>query len=246
MIDRAAKDRLKSFVERIERLEEEKKEIADDIREVYAEAKGNGFDTKALRQIIKLRKIDVEERKEQEAILDVYKQALGMLADTPLGESAMERASRNSKARLSESMKDAADVSQELAHKGLISQEAAEETAKIAERVAKNPKVRAAVKQLGTPTELTEEERAKGYSAAFIGKGGTRMAIGVNPSPGTTSLTNPRHVASAKSVQEIADRAEETKPPPAGAGSEPPRPHSLGAAAVDDPWEIPPGLRRAT
>jgi uncharacterized protein (UPF0335 family) len=73
-----AKDQLKAFVERIERLEEEKKTISDDIRDVYAEAKGNGFDTKALRAVIRLRKQDKDERAEQEAILDTYLVALGM------------------------------------------------------------------------------------------------------------------------------------------------------------------------
>ena len=77
---RFAKDHLKAFVERIERLEEEKKAIADDIRDVYAEAKGNGFDVKALRAVVRLRKQDVDERKEQEAILETYMHALGMLA----------------------------------------------------------------------------------------------------------------------------------------------------------------------
>ena len=76
-----AADQLRLFIERIERLEEEKKGIGDDIRDVYAEAKANGFDTKALREVIRLRKIDVEERKEQEAILETYLQALGMLAE---------------------------------------------------------------------------------------------------------------------------------------------------------------------
>ena len=76
---RFAKDHLKAFVERVERLEEEKKTIADDIRDVYAEANGNGFDVKALRQVVRLRKQDVDERKEQEAILETYLQALGML-----------------------------------------------------------------------------------------------------------------------------------------------------------------------
>jgi uncharacterized protein (UPF0335 family) len=74
-----AKDHLKAFVERIERLEEEKKAIADDIRDVYAEAKGNGFDVKALRAIVRLRKQDANERAEQETILETYMQALGML-----------------------------------------------------------------------------------------------------------------------------------------------------------------------
>jgi uncharacterized protein (UPF0335 family) len=74
-----AKDQLKAIVERIERLEEEKKTISDDIRDVYAEAKGNGFDVKALRTIVRLRKQDENERAEQETILETYMQALGML-----------------------------------------------------------------------------------------------------------------------------------------------------------------------
>ena len=76
---RFAKDQLKAFVERIERLEEEKKAIADDVRDVYAEAKGNGFDVKALRVVVRMRKQDKDERAEQEAILETYLQALGML-----------------------------------------------------------------------------------------------------------------------------------------------------------------------
>jgi uncharacterized protein (UPF0335 family) len=76
---RFAKDQLKAIIERIERLEEEKKTISDDIRDVYAEGKGNGFDVKALRQIIRLRKQDPNERQEQETILETYMQALGML-----------------------------------------------------------------------------------------------------------------------------------------------------------------------
>jgi uncharacterized protein (UPF0335 family) len=77
---RFAKDQLKAFVERVERLEEEKKAIADDIRDVYGEAKANGFDTKALRTVVRLRKQDLNERKEQEAILETYLHALGMLS----------------------------------------------------------------------------------------------------------------------------------------------------------------------
>ncbi|HEX2655667.1 MAG TPA: DUF2312 domain-containing protein [Xanthobacteraceae bacterium] len=76
---KVAKDHLKAFVERIERLEEEKKTISDDIRDVYAEAKGNGFDVKALRQVVRLRKQDADERKEHEAVLEVYLHALGMV-----------------------------------------------------------------------------------------------------------------------------------------------------------------------
>ncbi len=75
-----AKDQLKAVIERVERLEEEKKALADDIKDVYAEAKAHGFDVKALRTIVRLRKQDSDERKEQEAILETYMHALGMLA----------------------------------------------------------------------------------------------------------------------------------------------------------------------
>ena len=73
-----ARDQLRAFIERVERLEEEKKTIADDIKEIYAEAKGNGFDTKVLRKVVSIRKQDANERAEQEAILDLYLHALGM------------------------------------------------------------------------------------------------------------------------------------------------------------------------
>jgi uncharacterized protein (UPF0335 family) len=78
-----AKDHLRAFIERIERLEEEKAALAEDIREVYAEAKSSGFDTKAIRAIIRIRKQDDHERMEQEALLATYMHALGMIA--PLG-----------------------------------------------------------------------------------------------------------------------------------------------------------------
>ena len=70
--------RLRSFIERIERLEEEKQGLAADIREIYSEAKGVGFDTKVMRQIIKLRKMEQADRREQEELLDLYMQAIGM------------------------------------------------------------------------------------------------------------------------------------------------------------------------
>ena len=76
---RFAKEQLKAIVERIEHLEEEKKAISDDIRDVYAEAKGNGYDVTALRMVIRLRKQDKDERAEQEAILETYLHALGMI-----------------------------------------------------------------------------------------------------------------------------------------------------------------------
>lgn len=74
-----AAGQLRALIERIERLEEEKKTIADDIKDVYAEAKGTGFDTKAIRAIVRLRKQDQAERQEAESILDLYKAALGMV-----------------------------------------------------------------------------------------------------------------------------------------------------------------------
>lgn len=80
MDDPVQGDQLKSIVQRIERLEEEKKTIADDIKEVYAEAKGNGYDVKVLRKVIAIRKRDANERAEEEAILDLYLQAVGETA----------------------------------------------------------------------------------------------------------------------------------------------------------------------
>ena len=74
-----AAGQLKAFIERIERLEEEKQTIADDIKDVYAEAKANGYDTKIMRQVVRIRKQDKSEREEMEALLDLYMEALGML-----------------------------------------------------------------------------------------------------------------------------------------------------------------------
>jgi uncharacterized protein (UPF0335 family) len=70
---------LRAFIERVERLEEEKRTIADDIKEVYAEAKGNGFDPKIMRKIVSMRRVDADKRKEEETILDLYLNALGMV-----------------------------------------------------------------------------------------------------------------------------------------------------------------------
>ncbi len=73
-----AAKRLRAFIERIERLEEEKAALAADIREVYAEAKGDGFDARTMRLVVRLRKLESAERQEQEALLDLYKAALGL------------------------------------------------------------------------------------------------------------------------------------------------------------------------
>ena len=81
MADRGgvAGERLKSFIERIERLEEEKRALAADIKEVYSEARGAGFDVKTMRELIKIRRLDEDDLDEREALLDTYKRALGML-----------------------------------------------------------------------------------------------------------------------------------------------------------------------
>jgi uncharacterized protein (UPF0335 family) len=76
-----AGERLKSFIERIERLEEERRTLGEDIKEVYAEAKGTGFEPRIMRQLIKIRKMDKDEHDEQESLLDLYKRALGMLPE---------------------------------------------------------------------------------------------------------------------------------------------------------------------
>jgi uncharacterized protein (UPF0335 family) len=84
-----AADRLRSFVERIERLEEDRANLSADIREVIAEAKSAGFDARAIRELVKLRKLDPAERQEREHLLDVYRRALGDLDGTPLGDAGI-------------------------------------------------------------------------------------------------------------------------------------------------------------
>lgn len=81
--DTVAQDQLPAFIDRIERMEEEKSAIAADIKEIYAEAKGNGFDTAVIRQIVKIRKMDANERMENEALLELYMSALGMVETPP-------------------------------------------------------------------------------------------------------------------------------------------------------------------
>ncbi|HWJ86911.1 MAG TPA: DUF2312 domain-containing protein [Pelagibacterium sp.] len=91
------REQLRAFIERIERLEEEKKAVSDDIKEVYAEAKANGYHTKVIRQIVRMRKQDANERAEQEAILDLYLHALGMIESDAGGSDIREpvRAARH-------------------------------------------------------------------------------------------------------------------------------------------------------
>jgi uncharacterized protein (UPF0335 family) len=85
-----AGEQLKSLIERIERLEEEKRALGEDIKEVYAEAKGTGFDTKIMRQLIKIRKMDKNEHDEQETLLDLYMRAVGMLPEAAASAQAAE------------------------------------------------------------------------------------------------------------------------------------------------------------
>ena len=85
-----AVERLKSFIERIERLEEEKRALSGDIKEVYAEAKGTGFEPKIMRQIVKIRKMDKDEVVEEESLLDLYKRALGMMPEAAIETQAAE------------------------------------------------------------------------------------------------------------------------------------------------------------
>lgn len=84
-------NQLQSIVDRIENLEDEKASLALDIKEVYAEAKANGFETKIIRKIIAMRKRSEADRQEEQAMIDLYMSALGMLADTPLGQAAIAR-----------------------------------------------------------------------------------------------------------------------------------------------------------
>lgn len=86
-----AHNQLRDIVARIERLEDEKKVISADVREVFAEAKANGFDTKIIRQLIAIRKKEPKVREEEQSVLEVYMSALGMLSDTPLGQAALKR-----------------------------------------------------------------------------------------------------------------------------------------------------------
>ncbi len=131
-----AKAQVRSIVERIENLNEQKDAIAADIKEVLSEAKGNGFDTKAIRKIVALRKKDDAQRLEEETVLATYMFALGMigqLADTPLGESALAKIGHNprkaqephgapegsAEAETAENVAKARDEGEEAARKGL-------------------------------------------------------------------------------------------------------------------------------
>jgi uncharacterized protein (UPF0335 family) len=84
-------NQLQSIIDRIEKLEDERALLAADIKEIFTEAKGNGYDVKIIRKVLALRKTDADKRAEEEALLDTYMSALGMLSDTPLGQAAISR-----------------------------------------------------------------------------------------------------------------------------------------------------------
>lgn len=95
MMQASTKQQLKQYIERAEKLEEEVGALKDDLKNVFAEAKANGFDPKIMKKVIALRKKDKSERDEEQAVLDTYLSALGMLADTPLGVAAVESKRRS-------------------------------------------------------------------------------------------------------------------------------------------------------
>lgn len=133
-----ARDQLRAFIERIERLEEEKKTVADDIKDVYGEAKAMGYDTKIMKKVIALRKKDEQERTEEETILDSYLSALGMIPQFEMFEQDEVRPTREQRRRkiMSEDMADHKTLIDEMADAGLISEEAREENKALADAVA--------------------------------------------------------------------------------------------------------------
>ncbi|SMF65640.1 Uncharacterized conserved protein, UPF0335 family [Xaviernesmea oryzae] len=133
-----ARDQLRAFIERIERLEEEKKTVADDIKDVYGEAKAMGYDTKIMKKVIALRKKDEQERTEEEMILDSYLQALGMIPQFEMFEQDEVRPSREERRRqiMSEDMDDHKALIDEMADAGLISEDARAENKALADAVA--------------------------------------------------------------------------------------------------------------
>jgi uncharacterized protein (UPF0335 family) len=156
--DSIAGERLRSFITRIERLDEEKQTIAGDIREVFAEAKSSGFDPKIMRQVLRLRKMETAERQEQEALLETYLAALGML---PLEQEVVAAGGENP-----------AEASlQRRARKKAPADSGRDFKRKVGKTVRK------AMDAMGTPVEPTADEKAKGVKAAWIDKSGTRVSL---------------------------------------------------------------------
>jgi len=193
-----AADHLRAFIERIERLEEEKRTIADDIKDIYAEAKGTGFDTKAIRTIVKLRKKDQAEREEEEAILDTYMAALGMLPlfDTDRSyANGTDREDRR-KRRMSESMDDAKALSEEAARLGLIDPAAHAETIRLTDAIANkygagviDPITGEIHDNQEQPETATQMDRAEvfGNSEQLVAAGSARKATATVADTGSVS-----------------------------------------------------------
>ncbi|BDA85005.1 hypothetical protein Sa4125_25470 [Aureimonas sp. SA4125] len=176
-----AADELRSFIERIERLEEDKKEIGADIKDVYGEAKSRGYDTKVMRKLVAIRKQDQNERQEQDAILELYMMALGMgiqerlpLADEDLRTRRPARKSMEDRAaaRLTEAMADTKDLSAEMLADGLITPEAHAENVALSDAVAARAhgrksarKARSAGKDRPLHADDAEDERLRNERA---------------------------------------------------------------------------------
>lgn len=133
-----ARDQLRSFIERVERLEAEKKTIADDIKDVYGEAKSMGYDTKIMKKVVALRKIDDQKRTEEDLVLDTYLSALGMIPQFEMFDGNEVKPSREDRRRqrTTEAMDDHKSLVDEMADAGLISEEARHENKALADAVA--------------------------------------------------------------------------------------------------------------
>ncbi|WEX10335.1 DUF2312 domain-containing protein [Chelativorans sp. AA-79] len=253
-----AAGQLRAFIERIERLEEEKKNISDDIKDVYAEMKGNGFDTKAVRTIIKLRKKDQAERQEEEAILHTYMHALGMIQMDMFrdarGAVPLDREAR-AKRRTSEAMDDNKAFSAELLANGLITEEAHAENLRLSDAVALKIGAGVIDPETGEIIESAKPkmDRAGGTTAQPnnpVAAENAPKAIPVKPEAGSVSHagagespaanSNP----SASSSPQAVDAGEGVPPPTSS--PDPIQPDPLAAGADDgQPSEPTPNAGRA-
>lgn len=183
-VTKAAREQLRSYLERVERLEEEKKGIGEDIKSVYQEAKAQGFDVKALRAIVRLRKIDTNERAEQEAILTTYMHALGM-AEAPLfaavGAMAVDTAARD---QVIEAFKQIVPSAGEVI-----------------------------IKMGGAPVRLYRDKDGKARAEDYVEEAETKPAVRPGKTlktPATVLTMVPKGGPSAEDIKRIADEAERT------------------------------------
>ncbi|EHK78046.1 hypothetical protein SM0020_10220 [Sinorhizobium meliloti CCNWSX0020] len=232
-----ARDPLRAFIERIERLEEEKKSIADDIKDVYGEAKSMGFDTKILRKVISIRKQDADERAEQEAILDTYLHALGMIqldifeepeerVDPTTGE-ILDRMQAKSRARMTDGMADHKALSAALAKEGLISEEAHAENVVLADKLAEKFGNGRSDGGLDIVTKHTEIATASQGGTASPSPDAELSSAGANAGGEDVDRS-----AERASVANVASGPDEKQRAPLFAAKPPPtrRPHCLDRA----------------